>query len=84
MGCGVEMICCRLDHADVERDCWTRVLSKSAGCRRMDEVKPDAKPASKWKVVLGFRGGGASGSCGCVERGDVLMDASWPWDISRL
>lgn len=32
--------------------CWTRVLSRSAGWRRMEEVRPDARPAAKWKGVL--------------------------------
>lgn len=32
--------------------CCTRVLRRSAGCRRMDEVRPDARPAAKWKGIL--------------------------------
>lgn len=31
-------------------DCWTRVLSRSAGCRRIEEVRPEQRPAAKWKV----------------------------------
>lgn len=32
--------------------CCTRVLSRSAGWRRMEEVRPEARPARKWNVVL--------------------------------
>jgi hypothetical protein len=37
----------------VERseDCWTRVLSRSAGWRRKAVVQPEARPARKWKPV---------------------------------
>lgn len=31
-------------------DCWTRVLRRSAGWRRMAEVRPEQRPAAKWKV----------------------------------
>jgi hypothetical protein len=33
-------------------DCWTRVLRRSAGWRRMEDVRPERRPAPKWKVVL--------------------------------
>jgi hypothetical protein len=33
-------------------DCWTRVLRRSAGCRRIEVVRPERSPAPKWKVVL--------------------------------
>lgn len=33
-------------------DCWTRVLSRSAGWRRMDEVRPEQRPARKWNGVF--------------------------------
>jgi hypothetical protein len=33
-------------------DCWTRVLRRSAGWRRMEEVRPEQRPAAKWKTVL--------------------------------
>jgi hypothetical protein len=44
-------------------------LSRSAGCSRIDEVRPEARPARKWKVVLEAaqlvwmlrRGGGGGG-----------------------
>jgi hypothetical protein len=37
----------------VERseDCWTRVLSRSAGWRRKAVVQPEARPARTWKPV---------------------------------
>jgi hypothetical protein len=49
----------------VERspDCWTRVLSRSAGWRRKAVVQPEPRPARKWKpaeerfvseVIFGF------------------------------
>ncbi len=50
MGCGRERMERRTGSSDEERDCWTRVLSKSAGCRRTAEETPDARPARKWKV----------------------------------
>lgn len=31
-------------------DCWTRVLSRSAGCSRMEDVRPEQRPAAKWTV----------------------------------
>lgn len=33
-------------------DCWTRVLRRSAGWSRMEEVRPEQRPAAKWKLVL--------------------------------
>lgn len=37
-----------------EGDCWRRVLRRSAGCRRMEVVKPEVRPARRWNagVVL--------------------------------
>lgn len=35
----------------VERDCWTRVLSRSAGWRRTAESIPEESPARKWKAA---------------------------------
>ena len=29
-------------------DCWTRVLRRSAGCSRMEEARPEDRPARKW------------------------------------
>ena len=34
----------------VERDCWRRVLSRSAGWRRVAERTPVERPARKWKA----------------------------------
>ena len=35
-----------------EPDCWTRVLSRSAGWRRKAVVQPEPRPARKWKAVV--------------------------------
>lgn len=32
----------------LERDCWTRVLRRSAGWRRTADRMPEFKPAKKW------------------------------------
>ena len=32
-------------------DCWTRVLRRSIGWRRMAERTPEPRPATKWKAV---------------------------------
>lgn len=40
-----------VERREEEPDCWTRVLRRSAGWRRMEEVKPDAKPARRWNAV---------------------------------
>lgn len=68
IGCGDERIVLRVGkRAAVCWDCWTRVLSRSAGWRRMEEVRPEQRPAAKWKGVLeadqekaGFSGDWAS------------------------
>lgn len=31
-------------------DCWTRVLRRSAGWSRIEEVRPEQRPAAKWRV----------------------------------
>ena len=33
-------------------DCWTLVLRRSAGWRRMELVSPDDRPARKWNIVF--------------------------------
>lgn len=38
--------------ADVCWDCWTRVLRRSTGWRRTAVVRPDERPARKWKVAF--------------------------------
>lgn len=45
----------RVSRREVERDCWTRVLRRSAGWRRKAERTPVERPARKWKVVGGRR-----------------------------
>lgn len=54
IGCGEERIVrIVVSNVAVRLDCcWTRVLSRSAGWRRMEEVRPDARPAAKWNGVL--------------------------------
>jgi hypothetical protein len=34
----------------LERDCWTLVFKRSAGCRRTAERTPELRPAKKWTV----------------------------------
>lgn len=46
---------------ECDPDCWTRVLSRSTGWRRMAELKPEARPASRWNVDDGFFGFAVSG-----------------------
>jgi hypothetical protein len=41
-----------------ERDCWTRVFRRSAGWRRMEVLRPEKRPARKWKVGWGCFGRG--------------------------
>lgn len=36
----------------VECDCWTRVLRRSAGWRRMAEKMPEERPARKWYAII--------------------------------
>lgn len=53
MGCGEERILRTVvARESVFLDCCTRVLSRSAGCRRIDDASPEARPAKKWEVVL--------------------------------
>lgn len=53
IGCGDERMERRVGRREaVSRDCWTRVLRRSAGCRRTEEVRPERRPATKWKVVF--------------------------------
>ena len=62
MGWGEERMVLRVGRrAAVCWDCWTRVLRRSAGCRRMEEVRPEQSPAAKWKVVLD-----AADECYCL------------------
>ena len=35
---------------EVERDCWTRVLRRSAGWRSVADKQPVARPAKKWNA----------------------------------
>lgn len=54
MGWGPERMDRRTATSDEERDCWTRVFSRSAGCRSTALETPEAKPAKKWKVGCAF------------------------------
>lgn len=36
---------------ELEPDCCTRVLRRSAGCRRTAERRPEPRPATKWNAV---------------------------------
>lgn len=48
---------------DVEPDCWTRVLRRSAGWRMVADKQPVARPAKKWNAgdsVSFWRLGGRS------------------------
>jgi hypothetical protein len=36
--------------ADLRDSCWMRVLSRSAGWRRMEVDRPLRRPATKWKA----------------------------------
>lgn len=51
MGWGWEAIWRRVCRRECEPVCWTRVLRRSAGWRRMEELKPEARPAKRWKAV---------------------------------
>lgn len=39
--------------SEEDPDCCTLVFKRSAGWRRTDDVKPEARPASKWNAVDG-------------------------------
>lgn len=39
---------------EIERDCWTRVLRRSAGWRSVADKQPVARPAKKWNAVDEF------------------------------
>lgn len=61
IGFGEERIVWRVGTRDC-LDCWTRVLRRSAGWRRMEEVRPEQRPAVKWNAVLDASQGSASNS----------------------
>ena len=48
-GCGPERIVFRTVGSEEDRDCWTRVLRRSAGWRRTALDTPEVRPARKWK-----------------------------------
>lgn len=52
IGCGEARMVLRVGRRAEVWDCWTRVLRRSAGWRRMADVRPEKSPAVKWKVVL--------------------------------
>jgi hypothetical protein len=49
--CGLFNISLKEDRKELELDCWTRVFNKSAGWRRIAEVMPDTRPATKCAAV---------------------------------
>jgi hypothetical protein len=49
-GCGPERMERRTGSKEEDRDCWTRVFKRSAGCRRTALEMPEARPARKWNV----------------------------------
>jgi len=51
MELGEEEMARMVERSVVERDCWTRVLRRSAGWRRMAEKMPEERPARKWDAV---------------------------------
>jgi hypothetical protein len=46
------MIAFKVGRREAPWDCCTRVLRRSAGWRRIDEVRPEQRPAAKWNGVL--------------------------------
>jgi hypothetical protein len=46
------MIAFKVGRREAPWDCWTRVLRRSAGWRRMEDVRPEHRPAAKWNGVL--------------------------------
>jgi len=50
MGLGWERIWRRVARSVVVPDCWRRVLRRSAGWRRIEEVKPEPRPAMRWNA----------------------------------
>jgi hypothetical protein len=53
-GWGEERRAFNIGRREWERDCWTRVLRRSAGWRRMEEVSPERRPERKWYDAVGF------------------------------
>lgn len=53
IGFGFEAMERRVARREVEPLCWTRVLRRSAGWRRRAEVKPEVRPARRWKAGRG-------------------------------
>lgn len=49
-GLGAASIPRRTGRSEEDRDCCTRVLSRSAGWRRIALETPEVRPARKWKV----------------------------------
>jgi hypothetical protein len=51
MGEGPARMLLRATESDALEDCWTRVLRRSAGCRRKALVTPEPRPAAKWNAI---------------------------------
>lgn len=52
MGFGPLAIDWMVPRSVLERDCWTRVLRRSAGWRRTADRMPEFKPAKKWTELV--------------------------------
>lgn len=89
-GLGPVRIVRRTGRREEDRDCWTRVLRRSTGCRRTADETPLPKPATKWNVgcaLLDFAlASGCTVKTGCeVWFGSVLEGRFVaPWDIAGL
>lgn len=46
-GFGEASIVRKMGKSEEDRDCWTRVLSRSAGCKRIEVLSPEVSPATK-------------------------------------
>lgn len=75
IGCGEERIVLSVGRRDCW-DCWTRVLRRSAGWRRMEEVRPEQRPAEKWNIVLDADSHELAGICGASPG---LQDDAYIW-----
>ena len=49
-GCGPREISRMTVRKELDPDCWTRVLRRSAGCRRTADRIPEVRPAAKWNA----------------------------------
>jgi hypothetical protein len=81
MGFGPERILRSVPLRVEKRDCWTRVLRRSAGWRRTALETPLARPARKWNV--GWADLGGRGRAGGVLPWDIgKVRVRWRWWVS--